>query len=251
MKRSSTIKTSLTVTNDSTFNGAVTFNDDGTSTVGNWTFTQTDTSNEAMTVTRDLAAASTDSAVVVFTQDHVDDDQNVLEIQNDGTAGSCYGLVIDATQDNANNAAALIEHSSEGALTNFVSLCFGGDASRRTAYFQRNITAAATAKPVVEMKQAHASDDQPLLQLTQASTADALFIDHNNSGASIEIDQDINDANACYGMKMNIANAGAGLEYAFKCDGSEVVAAGVGGAQDKKIRIDIGGVDYFIPCNTA
>jgi|TARA_Y100000310_G_scaffold140332_2_gene139717 hypothetical protein len=220
-------------------------------TVDKFTLSQTTTSGVGASFTRDLAAASTDSALVTMTQAHVDDDQNVLSITQDGTAGSCYGLVIDATQDNTNNAAALIEHSSEGALTNFVSLCFGGDASRRTAFFKRNITAAATAKPVVEMQQSHASDDQPLLQLTQASTADALFIDHNNSGASIEIDQDINDANACYGMKMNIANAGAGLEYAFKCDGSEVVAAGVGGAQDKKIRIDIGGTDYFIPCHTA
>ena len=32
----------------------------------------------------------------------------------------------------------------------------------------------------------------------------------------MKISQSVNNANACYGLHMNIANAGAGLEYAFR-----------------------------------
>lgn len=89
------------------------------------------------------------------------------------------------------------------------------------------------------------------LFIQQDSSAAGIFIDHNLAGNAIEIDADDNSATAMYGMVMNLANAGAGLEYAFRFNGSEVVNAAVGGSQDYKIRISIGGTDYFIPCNTA
>jgi len=46
---------------------------------------QTTTTGNALSVTRDLALASTDSPVVEITQDNAGDDQNALTIQQDGT----------------------------------------------------------------------------------------------------------------------------------------------------------------------
>ena len=53
---------------------------------------QTTTTGNALSVTRDLASASTDSPVVEITQDNAGDDQNALTIQQDGTGN---GLVVD------------------------------------------------------------------------------------------------------------------------------------------------------------
>lgn len=89
------------------------------------------------------------------------------------------------------------------------------------------------------------------IALQQDSTADAIFIDKNNNGAAINIDADDNSASAMYGMIIDIVNAGAGLEYAFRFNGEEIVSSAVGGSQNKKIRVSIAGTDYFIPLHTA
>lgn len=60
-----------------------------------------------------------------------------------------------------------------------------------------------------------------------------------------------NSASAITGIKFNLVNAGAGLENAFSFSGSEYVSAAVGGTQDKKIRVLIGGTTYYIPAHTA
>lgn len=96
-----------------------------------------------------------------------------------------------------------------------------------------------------------ASTGAKCFSITQASTATPATITHNATGTALDIQASSNSANKAYGILMNIANAGAGLEYAFRFDGSEIVAAAVGGTQDKKIRVSIAGVDYFIPLYTA
>jgi hypothetical protein len=89
------------------------------------------------------------------------------------------------------------------------------------------------------------------LSIQQDSSDDALFIDHNLAGNSLEIDADDNSSNPMYGIVMAIDNAGAGLEYAGRFNGSEIVGSAVGVTQDKKIRVSIGGTDYFIPLHTT
>lgn len=87
--------------------------------------------------------------------------------------------------------------------------------------------------------------------LHASSGVSSIFIDKNSSGPVIEIDQDVNNTAACYGLSMSLANAGSGIEYAFDFQGSEITSAAVGGSQDKKIKIRIGAADYFIPCYTT
>lgn len=63
--------------------------------------------------------------------------------------------------------------------------------------------------------------------------------------------QSCNSADAAYGMYIAVTNSGAGLEYAFSFGGSEIVSSSVGGTQNKKIRVSVGGTEYYIPCYTA
>jgi hypothetical protein len=50
---------------------------------------------------------------------------------------------------------------------------------------------------------------------------------------------------------IDVENAGAGKEYAMRINGSSITSSAVGGSQDKKINVSIGGTDYYIPLYTA
>jgi len=99
----------------------------------------------------------------------------------------------------------------------------------------------------------HESGALPGIDLNDSAgvTGVSCLWNRDEDGVCHDIDIDANSANACYGIRFDIANAGAGLEYAMRFNGSEIVNAAVGGSQDMKIRISIAGVDYFIPCHTA
>lgn len=101
----------------------------------------------------------------------------------------------------------------------------GADASVRRVIFATNDHASATGCIVAHLQ--------------QDSTGDGIYIDKNSSGNSINIDADDNSASAMYGIVMDIANAGAGLEYAFRFNGSEVTS--------NNIRISNAGTDRLIP----
>ncbi len=80
-----------------------------------------------------------------------------------------------------------------------------------------------------------------------------LYILNNgvSTGQAIEIDNTISASVANTGILMAINGGNVNLCYAFRFNGSEIVASGVGGSQNKKIRVSIAGTDYFIPLNTA
>jgi len=104
---------------------------------------------------------------------------------------------------------------------------------------------------VVDITRNNASSGHSMINLKEQGTGNVVTADKNNSGSVYYADQDANNASACYGLRMSIVNTGAGLEYAFRFDGSEIVSSAVGGSQDKKIRVSIAGTDYFIPLHTA
>lgn len=91
----------------------------------------------------------------------------------------------------------------------------------------------------------------PGVDLNVSGTGVGVQITNTGTGSSIDLTSTINSSGALTGIYFNLANAGAGLEYAFNFSGSEAVAGAVGGSQDKKIRIKVGSTDYFIPCYTT
>lgn len=88
--------------------------------------------------------------------------------------------------------------------------------------------------------------------LTTVSSTTALNITHNVAGGeAINLATSVSSASNIIGLKFNLANSGAGQEYAMRFDGSEINNAAVGGTQDKKIKVSVAGTDYFIPLHTA
>jgi hypothetical protein len=88
--------------------------------------------------------------------------------------------------------------------------------------------------------------------LTTVSATTALNITHNVAGGEvINLATSVSSASNIIGLKFNLANSGAGQEYAMRFDGSEIDNTAVGGTQDKKIKVSVAGTDYFIPLHTA
>ena len=167
-----------------------------------------------------------------------------LYIDSEATTDNKYGILVDM----GGNGARPAKFSYD---TNLLVYFDTPDSASGSWRFYRNYNSDTTAGPVMSVENDHASDDQPALKIKQDGYGDAIEIDCNNYGDAITIAFDGNNASNMHGLVMNIANAGAGTEYAFGFFGSEVVSAAVGGTQDKKIRVNIGGTTYYIPCHTA
>jgi len=143
------------------------------------TIVQTSVSGSALSVTRDLASASTDNSVVKITQDNAGDDQPALSIQQDGNADALqinttatmdgeYGIRIDAT-----SASTTVDAAGGIRIA-------GGSA--RGIYCVRDSTSAYTTGAVAAIIQDNASDDQPALSIQQNGAGDSgVKITHNNA----------------------------------------------------------------------
>lgn len=80
-------------------------------------------------------------------------------------------------------------------------------------------------------------------------SATALYVRAETQGAAMVIENTESGGNVT-GIKLNINNSG-GNESAFEFAGAEVVSSAVGGSQNKKVRVIIGGTVYYIPCYDA
>ena len=88
-------------------------------------------------------------------------------------------------------------------------------------------------------------------RISNNGDGDALFIDKNNSGNCINIDLNITDSTNCYGMRMDIDNGGAGVEYAFRFDGNEQQNSSPGTLTESGyVRIVQGGVTKWLKAYT-
>ena len=103
---------------------------------------------------------------------------------------------------------------------------------------------------------------------TPTANSASLFIDHNFAYGAIELDVDGANASETYGLLLDVRNSstgvvagismntggtGSGAYYALDVGGSSKFfeSTAVGGTQDRKIRVRIGGTLYYIPCYTA
>ena len=145
---------------------------------------QTATTGNTLSVSRDLASASTDSPVVNIVQDNVGDDQDALTIQNDGTG---KGLHISQVGILAANKYALDVYSN----TNIIN------------------TNGALVRFFID----NSNSNKPVIILQNDGTGSNIFIDKNNSGYGIDIDGNADSASDLTGLRVNATNAGAGEAY--------------------------------------
>ncbi len=158
------------------------------------------------------------------------------------------GKRLTLTNDNAARAVTVTQNGDEQAMYIEQGAILTDD---EVVVIYSNIAQTDIAKGLLLVKADNTAYECPMVQFVNDGSGTTLHINDTGNGAGMDIDKTTNSATATYGIKMTLANAGAGLEYAFDFDGSEIVSAAVGGTQDKKIRIKIGTTDYFIPCNTA
>jgi len=117
---------------------------------------------------RNLASASTSSAVFGVTQDHAGDDQPALSIQNDGTGD---GLLIDQN-GNGKGINLITEATTERGLNVYNNEVFTG------------------SNGLVGFKQNHASATGDVVQIVNNGLGKGLFIDQNGNGKALEIDSE-------------------------------------------------------------
>jgi hypothetical protein len=174
-----------------------------------------------------------------------------LFVDHDGSTG--YGIDINTSAGAV--AARLIQGSTSSALDitkngttgKAISILMGSGTTGGAI----DIDLGSTTQSGLTIYGTTTGDAASVSITNTSASAAGIFIDKNNTDAAIEIDQDANSASHCFGIVMNIDNAGAGLEYAFDFAGAEIVNAAVGGTQDWKIRVRVSGVTYFIPCYTT
>lgn len=188
---------------------------------------------------------------IVFTNTGSGNDGYCAYLEQDGT-----GFALDILKATSGTGVRIIntgtgiamELSSSNASGSYILAVNADNASQSADAVRIDSIALGIALNILH----EVSGSNYALSILHGSSGVAsVFLDKNSSGPVIEIDQDVNNSAGCYGLSMNIANAGSGLEYAFDFQGSEIVGSAVGGSQDKKVRVRIGATDYFIPCHTA
>lgn len=197
-------------------------------------------------------SAQVNDSLVAFKQDSASATKNVLDLINDGTG---YGLYID---QNGDKGSIFIDSESTGQICLSIQAKYGlkidQDISGGYGMLITRDIAEVGSNPLLFFVEDNSTSTQNVLNLQNDGTGNVISIDWNNcTGASsaIKIDADASNANDMFGISMNLDNAGAGSEYAFYFGGSEIVSAAVGATQNKKIRISVGGVDYYIALYTT
>ena len=184
---------------------------------------------------RNLAAASTGGPLVFIEQDEATDDQPALSIQQDGTGygafidqnGDGAGLYIDSEATTATNyglqvitgqgaSAALIGNNNSNSYLTVNTF----DSATAFLHVYRNLAAASTAAPVMDIVQDNAGDDQNALTVQQDGTGLGAFIDQNGDAVGLHIDTEATTATS-YGLHVQ---AGQGASVA-RFEGANTVVA--------------------------
>lgn len=151
---------------------------------------QTSTTGSAITVSRNLSAASTDSPLVYFYNENSGDDQNVLKIINDGTGNGIFidqngdGISLNIDSESASHNAITVAAKYGLQITQDIS---GG----RGIYLYRNLNEGGN-NPLLDLKDDHTAVTQPSARIVYDGDAGA------SSGALQITTTNSNNDNAIY-----------------------------------------------------
>jgi hypothetical protein len=147
--------------------------------------TQTSTSGYGLYVTRNLAAASTDSPLGYFYNENSGDDQPCVKFDNKGTS---HGFLL--TNDNwavgTSPAMTIRRTTDEYERIHFLIQNLTGYGAT-SAWFYRNLTAADTSGPVVLIEQDNSGDDQNVLNIKNDGTGYGCYIDQNGANYGLVV----------------------------------------------------------------
>ncbi len=196
---------------------------------GKCIYEQTATTGSAMSITRNLASASTDAPVVLLTQTNTGDDQSLLKLNNDSTGSFALEIDSEATtvasvsitssgigtgtenglvviQDHASNVNGVIYGRQDGTGMGMESDIVGVlGASKYGLYVHSN--AVQVTSPLAYFSQDNASSDQACIFVKNDGTGGGIKIEQNNNGYGLWIDATITDISG--NSLLRIENDGA------------------------------------------
>lgn len=174
------------------------------------------------------------AALIEFKADNSTFDQNVLKATQDGTADGVFfvknGLGNKNVYLDTNNAATALRIDTDttnvnNGSENGINLTYTSVVNDGATYTKSgsivSIVSDVTETSgtitdtaiVLSVNQTHADASGNLIFANMDGTGKAIFVDHDDTGTnpSMDIDRDGNNAGTITGMKINTANAGAGV----------------------------------------
>jgi hypothetical protein len=159
--------------------------------------------------------------------------------------GTDAGIAISITPTAGTNNGVLIQSAINGNGFYYTN---STDISNRGIYVAQLSSGSNNSLPAIHIIQAGVGQ---ALFIDARNTATAIYLQNAGIGVNIDIVHSVSSASAITGIRFNLANSGAGKEYAMDFTGSEFTSSSVGGSQDKKINVKVSGTDYYIPLYTA
>lgn len=168
---------------------------------------------------------------------------------------TAYRAILDST--GGSNTGAAFHFTKKGAGQGILGTFEGSSVG---LYLQNSGTGSAiviedsgTSGTIEGISFQYARAGKAISITTSNAAATGLYITSvSTSNAAIDIVINTASGNPV-GIRMSVTNAG-GNEYAFDFQGGEIVSSAVGGTQDKKIRVLIGGSGgsvYYLPLYDA
>ena len=218
----------------------------------NWTATATTFTDWTLTITGgDISSVGTITNTNAISTTIADTTNAVaLTLTNNDTTNNPDTLVINNTTTGRwleinqtwNWIALAIDHDwteravdiqSDWANINIFNIIDAGDGT----WLRIQATAQHTTRELVELRMDDTSSTTNCVEIANNGTWDSIFINHNNEGNVLEIDGDANSANDIVGIVIDIANSGAGGNFAFEFTGSELDATAWGSTQTQRVSV--------------
>lgn len=185
------------VTFDSVSDGTAGFTFSDALSIPKATVTQTATTGNAVSITRDLASGSTDSPVLSVVQDNATDDQTALYLKQDASAAYLIDAYQGATRKFAVTANGVM--AADSVVFTQATTGYAIDATR-------DLAAGSTDSPVVRILQDNATDDQAALYIKQDAAANLI----TGVGTAAATVFEVTDGGAVKSLSGVGAAAGAG-----------------------------------------
>lgn len=173
-----------------------------------------------------------------------------LIMSHNGTGRAIYlisynttGNVIDVIS-NGVGATALSIVQSSGTTSNGHSLVITNITNQEAVL----ITQAGNGPA---LKIASTGNFVTTIDFSDTVAGNLLYLKKSNSGRIVYAEANINSASPIYGLTIDVHNTGAGGAYAFEFSGNNTTTSSVGGSQNRKINVSVGGTNYYIPLYTA
>lgn len=207
----------------------------------------------AVTVVLNARNAASSGNVFHAGQEHASSTASNVVLDNVGTGTNLYvsntgnGIGLEIVNNVATTKQS-IYIAAVATTTAMILECNNANAltTGSMIYMASNSASVSTRSIAKLINDNVAAVNCSVVYLQQDSTATALYITKANSGICVELAQAVNDANDTIGMSMNLANSGAGVEYAFAFLGSEKDAGTGAGTRAGRVKILMDGVIKYI-----